>query len=94
VRCHRIIVIVWLLDTNGYLTETCKRTGANGRKKNIGTGEVVRKPAKDRVRKPAKDRVRKPAKDTVRKPAKDRVRKPARDRVRKPAKDDDPISRH
>jgi hypothetical protein len=34
------IVIVCHLNTNGYITKTCKGTGRNGRRKNIGTGEV------------------------------------------------------
>jgi hypothetical protein len=36
------------LDTNGYPTETCKVTGRNGRRKNIGTG-VVSKTAEGTV---------------------------------------------
>ena len=35
------IVIVYRLDTNGYTTETCKETGRNGRRKNIGTDTVI-----------------------------------------------------
>ena len=34
------IVIVYRLDMNGYPTGTCKRTGRNGRRKDIGTKEA------------------------------------------------------
>ena len=36
------IVIGYRLDTNGYPTETYKGTGRNGRRKNIGTGTVIK----------------------------------------------------
>ena len=35
------IVIVYRLDTNGYTKETCKGTGRNGRRKNIGPGTAI-----------------------------------------------------
>jgi len=34
------IVIIFRVDTNGYPKEMCKETGRNGRRRNIGTGEV------------------------------------------------------
>ena len=36
------IVIVYRLDTNEYTIATCKETGRNGRRKNIGTGTVIK----------------------------------------------------
>ena len=36
------IVIVYRLDTNEYTRATCKGTGRNGRRKNIGTGTLIK----------------------------------------------------
>ena len=65
-RCLKTIVIVYRLDTNGYLTETCKRTGRNGRRRNIGRSKVS-KTVEGTVSKTAGIVVRKTAEDEMNK---------------------------
>jgi hypothetical protein len=40
--CPRINAITTPAGTNGFTTETWKKTGSDGRRKNIGTGEVTK----------------------------------------------------
>ena len=55
-------------DKEGYTTETCKETGKNGKRRNIGTGEVS-KAAEGTVRMTACGMVIKTANDEMNKKA-------------------------